>query len=135
MELWFRFITKNHFFLERGYRRSRALFVEILWGSVLGHLLSLYICHPVILSIIFVLYLKAGILFWTTDLHIFDFIACLSSWKFHTHLKLNIKNGIPGTSLVIQWLRLHVPNAGGLDLSLVGEIDPCMLKLRPSAAE
>ena len=25
-----------------------------------------------------------------------------------------IKNKVAGTSLVVQWLRLHVPNAGGL---------------------
>ena len=29
-----------------------------------------------------------------------------------------------GTSLVVQWLRLCAPNAGGLDQSLVRELDP-----------
>ena len=36
-----------------------------------------------------------------------------------------------GTSLVAQWIRLHVPNAGGPGLILVRELDPtCMLQLR-----
>ena len=26
---------------------------------------------------------------------------------------MNIKQHIPGTSLVVQWIRLHAPNAGG----------------------
>ena len=30
----------------------------------------------------------------------------------------------PGTSLVIQWLRLHAPNAGGLGLILVRDLEP-----------
>ena len=29
-----------------------------------------------------------------------------------------------GTSLVVQWLRLHSPNAGGQDQSLVRELGP-----------
>ena len=28
----------------------------------------------------------------------------------------HIKNKVDGTSLVVQWLRLHAPNAGGLGL-------------------
>ena len=34
------------------------------------------------------------------------------------------KNQMEGTSLVVQWLRLCAPNAGGLDQSLVRELDP-----------
>ena len=41
-----------------------------------------------------------------------------------------------GTSLVVQWLRLHAPNAGGLVPSLVRELDPiCMPQLRPGGAK
>ena len=36
-----------------------------------------------------------------------------------------------GTSLVVQWVRLHAPNAGGPGSTLVRELDPtCMLQLR-----
>lgn len=49
---------------------NKSITVEFLWDSVLGHLLSLYICHTTILSIIFMLHLWTGILLWTTDPHI-----------------------------------------------------------------
>ena len=36
-----------------------------------------------------------------------------------------------GTSLLVQWVGLHAPNAGGLDLIPGRELDPaCMLGLR-----
>ena len=36
-----------------------------------------------------------------------------------------------GTSLVVQWVRLHAPSAGGPGQTLVGELDPtCMPQLR-----
>ena len=38
-------------------------------------------------------------------------------------LKLNIKKTKVGTSMVVQWLGLQVPNAGGLGPSLVGDLD------------
>ena len=42
---------------------------------------------------------------------------------------------IQRTSLVVQWLRLHASNAGGQVQSLVRELDPHMLQLRPNAAK
>ena len=59
--------------------------------------------------------------------------------KFQFNLVLKNKQG---TSLVVQWLRLHAPNAGGLVRSLVRELDPACLnwrshmpQLRPGAAK
>ena len=39
------------------------------------------------------------------------------------------------TSLVVQWLRCHTPNAGGLSLILGQGARSHMPKLRPGAAE
>ena len=40
-------------------------------------------------------------------------------------------NNLFGTSLVVQWVRLRVPNEGAWVRSLVGELDPaCMPQLR-----
>ena len=36
----------------------------------------------------------------------------------------NVKKHKRGASLVVQWLRLHTPNAGALSLILVRELDP-----------
>ena len=38
--------------------------------------------------------------------------------------KISYINTKEGTSLVVQWLRLNVPNAGIQVQSLVGELDP-----------
>ena len=50
------------------------------------------------------------------------------------HLKiltiLSFKRAIIGTSLVIQWLRLHAPSAGGLGLIPGRSLDPNMLQLK-----
>ena len=52
---------------------------------------------------------------------IIDIVECLfllsPTWQTR---KLSSKKGIPGTSLVTQWLRLCAPNAGGPD-SLPGQ--------------
>ena len=40
-----------------------------------------------------------------------------------------------GTSLVVQWLRLHVPNTGGPGSTSGQGIRSHMLQLRPGAAE
>ena len=47
----------------------------------------------------------------------------------------NVKGSLCGTSLVVQWLRLHGPNAGGLVQSLVRELDPaCRPQLKEAHA-
>ena len=40
-----------------------------------------------------------------------------------------------GTSLVVQWLRLHTPNAGDLDLIPGLGTRSCMPQLRPSTVK
>ena len=44
-----------------------------------------------------------------------------------------------GTSLVVQWLRLHTPNAGAWVQTLIGELKPQLriyvLQLKPTAAK
>ena len=61
-----------------------------------------------------------------------------SAWKHKysaksvlQHSLLHFKNHCLGTSLVVQWIRLHAPNAGTWVQSLVREQDPtCMPQLR-----
>ena len=61
----------------------------------------------------------------------------------HMAMELVMIKRNQGTSLVVQWVRLHTPTAGGLIRSLVMELDPaCMPQLRsrvlqlgPSAAK
>ena len=45
------------------------------------------------------------------------------------------KNKQWGTSVVIQWLRFHIPNAGGLDLIRGWETRPHVPQLRPNSAK
>ena len=45
------------------------------------------------------------------------------------------KNKQRGTSVVVQWLRFHIPNAGGLDSTPGWETRSHMAQLRPSAAK
>ena len=50
-------------------------------------------------------------------------------------LVFTIKEGKSGTSLVVQWLRLYAPNAGGMGLIPGQRTRADILQLRPSAAE
>ena len=72
-------------------------------------------------------------------------------WHWGQKGETNLRNWILGTSLVVQWLRLHAPNAGAQVRFLVRELDPachnwelichhddqrsCLLQLRPGAAK
>ena len=50
-------------------------------------------------------------------IEVFGYIECMKKY--------------PGTSLVIQWVRLHAPNTGGPGSIPVRELDPaCMPQLR-----
>ena len=51
-----------------------------------------------------------------------NYECCIMHWHFTA--ETSTKNYAFGTSLVVQWLRLHAPNAGALVRSLVGELDP-----------
>ena len=45
-------------------------------------------------------------------------------------LVTKIKNSGGGTSLVVQWLRLHIPHAGSQFQSLVWELNPTCQQLK-----
>ena len=52
-----------------------------------------------------------------------------------SHTDQNLMKVGSGTSLVVQWVRLHASNAGGLGSALGGELDPaCRAAKRLHAA-
>ena len=68
-----------------------------------------------------------------TNLSLFD-QHLLPDWT-EVHAVGTMSVRIPGTSLVVQWLRLCTPKAGGLD-SIPGQGTRFhMLQLRPGAAK
>ena len=69
-------------------------------------------------------------------------MECAEALLFPYGCLLSCLKGRGGTSLVVQWLRLRAPNAGGLGLisgqgsrSYMPQLRVCMLQLRPGAAK